>query len=77
MCRIKKENNQFKSSRRDDKIEDESSITEEVTLMIKRCIDEIELVESSEFLAHGSAIEGTALALPKGKALMYLVQASS
>ncbi len=42
MCRIKKKNDQFKSSRKDDKIEDESSITEEITLMIKRLIDETE-----------------------------------
>ncbi len=51
MCRIKnKKNDQFnkKSSRRDDKIENESSITEEVTLMIKRLINEIESVESIE-----------------------------
>jgi hypothetical protein len=42
MCRIKKENDQFKSSRRNDKIEDESFIIEEITLMIKRLIDETE-----------------------------------
>ncbi len=48
MCRIKKKNDQFNSSRRDDKIENESSITEEITLMIKRLIDEIESVESVE-----------------------------
>jgi hypothetical protein len=48
MCRIKKKNDQFKSSRRNDKIENESSITEEITLMIKRLIDEIESVESIE-----------------------------
>jgi hypothetical protein len=48
MCRIKKKNDQFKSCRRDDKIEDESSIIEEITLMIKRIIDKIESVESVE-----------------------------
>jgi hypothetical protein len=48
MCRIKKKNDQFKSSRKDDKIEDESSITEEITLMIKRLIDEIESAELAE-----------------------------
>jgi hypothetical protein len=44
MCRIKKRNDQFnkRSSRRDDKTENESSITEEITLMIKRLIDETE-----------------------------------
>jgi hypothetical protein len=43
MCRIKKnQNDQFKSSRRDDKIENVSSITEEITLMIKHLIDEAE-----------------------------------
>jgi hypothetical protein len=58
MCRIKKRNDQFKSSRRDDKIDDESSITEEITLMIKRLIDKVESVESiksaesSEFLVN-------------------------
>jgi hypothetical protein len=40
MCRIKKRNDQFRSSRRDDKTGNESSITEEITLMIKRLIDE-------------------------------------
>jgi hypothetical protein len=52
MCRIKKRNDQFnkKSSRRNDKIEDESSITEKITLMIKRHIDEIESVESIELI---------------------------
>jgi hypothetical protein len=44
MCRIKKRNDQFKSSRRDDKIEDESFIIEEIALMIKRLIDDVELV---------------------------------
>ncbi len=50
MCRIKKRNDQFnkKSSRRNDKIENESSIIEEITLMIKRLIDEIESAESAE-----------------------------
>jgi hypothetical protein len=48
MCRIKKKNDQFKSSRRNDKIENESSIIEEITLMIKRLIDEIESAESAE-----------------------------
>ncbi len=50
MCRIKKENDQSnkKSPRRDDKIENESSITEEITLMIKRLIDEVESAESTE-----------------------------
>jgi hypothetical protein len=49
MCRIKKRNDQSnkESSRRDDKIENESSITKEVTLMIKRFINEIESTESS------------------------------
>ncbi len=44
MCRIKKRNDQSnkRSSRRDDKIENESSITEEITLMIKHLIDEAE-----------------------------------
>jgi hypothetical protein len=51
MCRIKnkRQDDQFKSSRKNDKIEDESSITEEITLMIKRLIDEN---ESSEFLVN-------------------------
>jgi hypothetical protein len=44
MCWIKKKND--KSSRRDDKIEDESSITEEITLMIKRLIDKVESFKS-------------------------------
>jgi hypothetical protein len=50
MCRIKKKNDQFnkRSSREDDKIENESSITEEITLRIKRLIDEIESAESVE-----------------------------
>jgi hypothetical protein len=49
MCRIKKnQNDQSKSSRRGDKIENESYITEEITLMIKRLIDEIESIESVE-----------------------------
>jgi hypothetical protein len=48
MCRIKKRNDQFKSPRRNDKIGNESSITEEITLMIKRLIDEIESAESAE-----------------------------
>ncbi len=41
MCRIKKKNDQSnkKSSRKDDKIEDESFIIEEITLMIKRLIN--------------------------------------
>ncbi len=44
MCRIKKRNDQFnkKSSRRNDKIENESFVTEEITLMIKHLIDEAE-----------------------------------
>jgi hypothetical protein len=42
MCRIKKRNDQFKSSRRNEKIANESSITEEITLMIKHLIDEAE-----------------------------------
>jgi hypothetical protein len=42
MCRIKKRNDQFKSSCRNDKIENESFITEEITLIIKRLIDETE-----------------------------------
>jgi hypothetical protein len=53
MCRIKKKNDQFKSPRRDDKTGDESSITEKITLMIKRLIDEIESagsVESAELI---------------------------
>jgi hypothetical protein len=42
MCRIKKRNDQFnqKSSCKNDKIENESFITEEITLMIKRFINE-------------------------------------
>ncbi len=48
MCRIKKKND--KSSDRNDKIEDESFITEEITLMIKRLISESESVESDESL---------------------------
>jgi hypothetical protein len=50
MCRIKKKNDQFnkRSPRRDDKIGNESSITEEITLMIKRLIDEVESAESIE-----------------------------
>ncbi len=50
MCRIKnKRNDQSnkRSPRRDDKTENESSITEEITLMIKRLID-----ESSELLVN-------------------------
>jgi hypothetical protein len=49
MCRIKKRNDQFnkKSSRRNDKIENESFIIEEITLMIKDLINEIESAESS------------------------------
>jgi hypothetical protein len=49
MCRIKKKNDQFnkKLSRRNDKIEDRS-ITEEITLMIKRLISEIKSVESAK-----------------------------
>jgi hypothetical protein len=49
MCRIKKRNDQSnkKSSCRDDKIENESSITKEITLMIKRLID-----KSSESLVN-------------------------
>jgi hypothetical protein len=47
MCRIKNksQNDQSnkKSSRRNDKIEDELFITEEITLMIKHLIDEVEL----------------------------------
>jgi hypothetical protein len=41
MCRIKKRNDQSNKrlSRRDDKIENESSITEEITLMIKLFTD--------------------------------------
>jgi hypothetical protein len=50
MCRIKKKNDQFKSCRRNDKIGNESSITEEITLMIKRLIKEIESVESTELI---------------------------
>jgi hypothetical protein len=55
MCRIKKRNDQSnkESSRRDDKIENESSITEEVTLMIKRLKSEVESagsVESAELI---------------------------
>jgi hypothetical protein len=48
MCRIKKRNDQFnkKSSRKNDKIEDEL-IIEEVTLMIKRLISENKSFESS------------------------------
>jgi hypothetical protein len=44
MCRIKKKNDQSnkRSSRRDDKTENESSITEEITLMSKHLIDEAE-----------------------------------
>jgi hypothetical protein len=51
MCRIKKKNDQFnkKSSRKNDKIKDESSITEEITLMIKRLIDEL---SKSSFLVN-------------------------
>jgi hypothetical protein len=49
MCRIKnKRNDQSKSPRRNDKTEDESSITEGITLMIKRLIDEVESAESTE-----------------------------
>jgi hypothetical protein len=48
MCKIKKRNDQFKSSRRNDKIEDESSIIQEVTLMIKRLVSENESVKSAE-----------------------------
>jgi hypothetical protein len=48
MCRIKKRNDQIKSSRKNDKIENESSITEEITLMIKRLINEIKSAESAE-----------------------------
>jgi hypothetical protein len=48
MCRTKnKRNDQSKSPRRDDKIGDEPPITEEITLMIKRLIDEVESAESS------------------------------
>jgi hypothetical protein len=49
MCRIKKKNDQSnkESPDRDDKIENESSITEEITLMIKPLINEIESAESS------------------------------
>jgi hypothetical protein len=43
MCRIKKNQNvQFKSFCKDEKIVNESFITEEITLMIKRLIDEAE-----------------------------------
>ncbi len=49
MCRIKnkRQDDQFKSLRRDDKTED-AFITKEVTLMIKHLINEIESVESIE-----------------------------
>ncbi len=50
MCRIKKRNDQFKSFRRDDKMKDESSITEKITLMIKRLIEKIESVESVKLI---------------------------
>jgi hypothetical protein len=58
MCRIKKRNDQFnkRSSRRDDKIESESFITEEITLMIKRLIEKIESVESIELIRSSSLI---------------------
>ncbi len=50
MCRIKnkKQDDQFKSSCKDDKIENESFIIKEITLMIKRLVDEIESIESTE-----------------------------
>ncbi len=50
MCRIKnkRQDDQFKSSRRNDKTENEPSITEEITLMIKRLIDEVESAGSAE-----------------------------
>jgi hypothetical protein len=50
MCRTKKKNDQFnkRSPRRNDKTEDESSITEEVTLMIKRLISGSESTESTD-----------------------------
>jgi hypothetical protein len=58
MCRIKKKNDQFnkESSRRDDKIENESFITEEITLMIKRLIDEVESAESTELIRSSSLV---------------------
>ncbi len=59
MCRIKKKNDQSnkKSSRRDDKIENESSITEEITLMIKRLINEsVESAESAELIRSSSLV---------------------
>jgi hypothetical protein len=50
-CKIKnkKQDNQFKSFRKNDKIEDVLN-TEEITLMIKRLINENESFESSELL---------------------------
>jgi hypothetical protein len=44
MCRIKKrQDDQFKLSCKDNKIKNESSMTEEITLMMKRLINKIEI----------------------------------
>jgi hypothetical protein len=61
MCRIKKGNDQFnkKSPRRDDKIGNESSITEEITLMVKRLIGgvgSVGSVESAELIRSSSLV---------------------